>query len=908
MDAQTRHKRTNSVRWKAIISAIACSVILSAAILFIQDRLMLARITDYCKLKTNIRNDRYTIDMEQQLDQTIIKLQTMAEAISEQTLQGHTQAKELTQKMMLRFLSGDQSAKSVFIISEPYVFDNSDSLLVNTNPGFPIGWYTKYIRHENMGNPETSNDLQTSSTEIYDMYRVIKHDNTPKVVSLSENADISNVIVCLMPIYTNKRFCGVIGTDIDQKYYRTMLDNQIPASSTIYITDSTGNIFYSRNKDYLNRNIHEVLRFTEEKLGIMAKTAENLPVDAVCELVENNKEEVYIHSKRIPLACNDDNFTMICINSIDEIKDEQSGTFLKSVVFVLLILLLLSIFVVIISKNVVKPFDSVRKLIDRITNGEYALEKYIPDESRIPFEWLRIVHSIKMLAQSLKNTSDFATQLKDKKFEAEYEASIQNNPIGASLVTLRNDMVETSEKEQQRFNEERQNQWATEGHSIFSDILRNNISDIHKLCDAVIDKLVPYINVTQGGIFIRTTMPDDKDTECFELYAVFAFGHQRFHKRILAIDEGIIGACAMEKHIIIINDVPDNYTEIGSGLGQAKPKALMFVPLIYNDYLYGVMEFAAFVRFEQYQIQFVERISENIASTIANAKINEQTTMLLQQSRQQSKQMEEREDQLKNEIETLNSLVMATQTELNQIEQVNNAMNKTMLVAIFSTKGDTLEANRRFALRYTLDVNDIRRKNVYEILQLTLSKYDEFKKVWDNVKQGATETYSIEFKINKDTRKIKNTFIPIYDAENNVSRILCLAADITGQQNTEEELSKSRNAYKELSAELSNLRKTLQSKDMEIATINSELVETKRNNADNRQKMDKANQSAQFYKKELEKRITKSRKIENTLKEKVKAKDEEIARLQQLVNGQTPDPDSVPDGGNGNEPQTEPNN
>lgn len=889
MDAQKKHNKTNTVRWKMVMSVITCSAILSAAILFIQDRLMLARITDYCKLKTNIRNDKYTIGMEQQLTKTIIKLQTMAEAISEQTLQDPAQAKDLTMKMMLRFISGDQSAKSVFIISEPYIFDNSDSLLVNTNPGFPIGWYTKYISHENVGNPETSHDLQTSSSEIYDMYRVIKHDHTPKVVSLSENADISNVIVCMMPIYTNKKFCGVIGADIDQKYYRNMLDNQIPASSTIYIADSTGNIFYSRNKDYLNRNVHEVLRFTEEKLGIMAKTAENLPVDAVCELIESNREEVYIHCKRIPLACNDDNFTMICINRLKEIEAEQSSTLLKSVMIVTAILLVLLAVLVVLSKNVIKPFASVKKLIERITSGEYMLDKYLPDPSKIPQEWYSIVNSVRSLAKSLKNTSDFATQLKDKNLEAEYDASITDNPIGSTLVTLRNDMIETSEKEQQRFNEERQNQWATEGHSIFSDILRNNISDIHNLCNAVMDKLVPYINVTQGGIFIRTTMPDNKDVECFELYAVFAFGHQRFHKRIIALDEGIIGACAMEKHTIIINDVPDNYTEIGSGLGQAKPKALMFVPLIYNDYLYGVMEFAAFVKFEQYQIQFVERISENIASTIANAKINEQTTLLLQQSRQQSKLMEEREDQLKNEIESLNSLVIATQTELNQIEQVNNALNKTMLVAIFSPKGDTLEANRRFALRYTLDVNDIRRKNVYEILQLTLSKYDEFKKVWDNIKQGSTDTYTIEFKINKDVRKIKNTFIPIYDSENNVSRILCLAADITGQQNTEDELSKVRMSNKELSTELNTLKKTLQSKDMEIATINSELVETKRNNADNRQKMDKANQSAQFYKKELEKRITKSRKIENTLKEKVKLKDEEIARLQQIINGQSPD-------------------
>ncbi len=895
MDVNKKYNQTNTIRWKLMISAISCFVVIAAAIMLIQDKLMFNRITDYYKLKTNIRNDKYTVEMENQLTKTIVKLQTMAETISEQTTQEQSQTKEITQKMMLRFLANDMSAKSAFIISEPYIFDDSDSLLVNTNPGFPIGWYTKYIKHENLGTPETSNDLQTSSNDIYDMYRAIKHDNIPRVISRSANADISNVIVCMMPIYTKNKFCGVIGADIDQKYYRNMLDNLIPASSTIYIADSTGNIFYSRNKDYLNRNVREILRFTEEKLNIMSKTAENLPIDEVCELVENNKGNVYIHSKRIPLACNDDNFTMISIDQLDEIKEEQISTYIKALVAIALILIIFATFIIIISKKVIKPFDNTKRLIDHITNGEYTIDKYLPDASRTPLEWMHIVSSIQELAKSLKNTSEFANQIKDKKFEAEYDPSVKNNPIGNSLVTLRNDMLETSEKEQQRFNEERLNQWATEGHSIFSDILRNNISDIHNLCDAVIDKLVPYINVTQGGIFIRTTMPDDPNTECFELYAVFAFGHKRFHKRTLGIDEGMIGACAMEKHTIIINDVPDNYTEIGSGLGHAKPKALMFVPLIYNDYLYGVMEFAAFITFEQYQIQFVERISENIASTIANAKINEQTTLLLQQSRQQSKQMEEKEDQLKYEIETLNSLVQTTQTELNQIEQVNSALNKTMLVAIFSIKGDTIEANRRFALRYTLDVNDIRRKNVYEILQLTLSKYDEFKKVWDNVKQGTTETYTIEFKINKDVRKIKNTFIPIYDAENNVNRILCLATDITGQQNVEDEYAKTKAINKELTTELASLKKTLQSKDMEIATINSELVETKQSNADTRQKMDKANQSAQFYKKELEKRITKSRKIENTLKEKVKAKDEEIARLNTIINGGNPDDDNTDD-------------
>lgn len=889
--------KLNTIRWKAVIAASIGAFLLAATIVFIQDKLLLTRITDYSKLQTNIINDKYLNEFERKLNATLIKLQTEAETISEYTTQNKAYAKTITQEMAVTFLENDPSMKSVFIISEPYIFDNSDSLLVNTNPGFPIGWYAKYIRHENQGTPELSNDLQTSSNEIYDLYRIIKHDKTPKVVSRHTNADLSNVIVCLMPFYTKNKFSGIIGLDIDQKYYRNILDNQIPASKTIYIADSTGNIFYSRNKDYQNRNIHEVLRFTEEKYGIMSKTAENLPIDIECDLVESNMDKVYIHTKRIALACNNDNFTMISITPSDDIKSEQQKSVVEAIICVLVVLIIFIILMVVISKQLTKPINIVKRMIGKLCEGNFNVENDAKIHNKdMPIEWKKLIESIFTLSKSLKSTASFANNLCDNVLDAKYDDSVKSNTIGAALVTLSDNMRATNEKEKKRFDEERQTQWATEGHSIFSDILRNNGSDIHMLTNAVIDKLVPYINVTQGGIFIRTTMPDDPKTECFELYAVYAYGHQRFHKRTLLTDEGMIGACAMEKHTIIINDIPDNYTDISSGLGQAKPNAIMFVPLIYNDNLYGVMEFATFSKFEKYQIMFVERISENIASTIANTKINEQTALLLQQSRQQSKMMEEKEGQLKGEIESLNNLINITQSELNELEQVNNAMNKTMLVAIFSTKGDTLEANRRFALRYTLDVNDIRRKNVYEILQLTLAKYDEFKKVWDNVKQGSTETYTIEFKINKDTRKIKNVFVPIFNSDNNVERILCLATDVTGQQNTEDELMRVKSQIKELNTEYNNLKKTIAAKDMELATINNELVETKQNFADSRTKVEKANTSAQFYKKELEKRISKSRKIEATLKEKVKAKEEEINRLKQLIEGNITDiPNTDPD-------------
>ena len=874
---KTAYNKLNTIRWKVVITASAAAIVLCAAVLFVYHKVVDHRLTEYSRQTSNTAVQKYANYLESHLNGTVYDLNAQASSISSLIQQIGIQTREVTVNTLSTYLRQNQTIKSLFVISEPYILTTSDSLLVNTHPGFPIGWYGKITRHENTDTPELSNDLLATSTEVFDLYRDTKHDHLSKILALDVDGEISNTLVCIIPFFNKEKFAGVIGADIDLKYYRNNLDEMIPSDQYIIIADKNGKIFYSRKKEYQNRYITETLRFTEEQFNIMEKTADNLPADVETNLIEEGNQSVFIHNSRISIPYTSDFFALISITPSLSLKTDQWAAEGSAVLIAAMFLALFIIAIIIITGHITKPITVLRDIVKRIAQGNFEIDDEHSAQALHTNEFASIIRSLQSLTNSLKQTAEFASDIRDGNLDAEYKVSIKNNSIGTALVSMRDSMIETRDKEQKRIAEEKRTQWATEGHSIFSDILRNSISDIHKLSNEVIDNLVPYINVNQGGIFIRTKSPEDPKKEILELYGVFAFGHERFHKRTLQLDEGLIGACAMEKHTIVLNNVPDNYADISSGLGKAKPKAIMFVPLVYNDTLYGVMEFASFKEFEQYQISFVERISENVASTIANAKINEQTAELLQQSRMQSKQMEEKEANLRSEIETLTSLVETSQYELSQIEKTQYALNRTIMSAVFSLKGETLDANRKFCLRYTLDVNDIKRKNIYEILQLTLAKYDDFKRVWDSVKQGGTETYVTDFKINNSIRKIKNIFVPIYDTDNSVEKILCLAFDVTTQLNTEEELAKIQKQYTSISEESKNMKKQIKSFTDDIEQLNRELTDSKRQNVENRQKFDKASASEAFFKRELEKRITKFRKIEANLKNKVKALEAQLS-------------------------------
>jgi PAS domain-containing protein len=92
-----------------------------------------------------------------------------------------------------------------------------------------------------------------------------------------------------------------------------------------------------------------------------------------------------------------------------------------------------------------------------------------------------------------------------------------------------------------------------------------------------------------------------------------------------------------------------------------------------NEIVVGVIEIANLKPFEKYQIDFLERLAETIASAISSVKTNEKTQILLEQSQQQAEEMRAQEEEMRQNMEEL----QATQEQMHRKnEEVENLLKQ----------------------------------------------------------------------------------------------------------------------------------------------------------------------------------------------------------------------------------------
>ncbi len=368
------------------------------------------------------------------------------------------------------------------------------------------------------------------------------------------------------------------------------------------------------------------------------------------------------------LAVQNETLSELILANSDQVKAnaEASSASLKQFIIIVIILsVLLSIALsYFISWRVQKSVLQARDTLNLLSDGNLPEQTNVSSKDEIG----QMISSINILTSNLSNVKHFAEEVGKGKFDSDVSVFNNQGDLGVALDGMRKSLANVADEDNKR-------NWATSGIAEIGDILRANNKDLTILYNNVISFTVKYLKANQGGLFL---VNDDVESDKhLELVACYAYDKRKYLEKRIEIGEGLLGQCYLEKDIIYLTDVPNKYTSITSGLGDATPNCLILSPLMVNEEINGVLEIASFTPFEPYQIEFIKRLSESIASVITSVRINERTTRLLEQTQQQSEEMRAQEEEMRQNLEEL----QATQEEfyrkeqdyINEIEKLKNA-------------------------------------------------------------------------------------------------------------------------------------------------------------------------------------------------------------------------------------------
>jgi hypothetical protein len=218
--------------------------------------------------------------------------------------------------------------------------------------------------------------------------------------------------------------------------------------------------------------------------------------------------------------------------------------------------------------------------------------------------------------------------------------------------------------------------WVNRGVAEQTAILQSIHTD--DLFDRWLSSLIKYMSATQGGLFLAETNEDESTV--LRMVSSYAYNRKKFDERVIDSSEGLIGQAYMEGNLIYLKQIPQQYINITSGLGDAPPRVLVVVPIKSTQGVEGVLELAAFKEFLPHQIDLLEKLSESLGAYIFNNKTNEKTRKLLEQSQKMSDDLRHQDEELRKNLDQLKAIQEAMKKKEVYYQRRIEALEKELAV------------------------------------------------------------------------------------------------------------------------------------------------------------------------------------------------------------------------------------
>jgi HAMP domain-containing protein/signal transduction histidine kinase/CheY-like chemotaxis protein len=348
--------------------------------------------------------------------------------------------------------------------------------------------------------------------------------------------------------------------------------------------------------------------------------------------------------------------------------------------------------------------DTLATFADQVTTvaREVGVEGKLGGQASVPGAagtWKDLTDNVNQLAANLTTQVRAIAEVATAVTKGDLTRSIAVKAQGevASLKDNINEMIGNLRDTTQKNTEQ---DWLKTNLAKFSRMLQGQ-KDLMAVANLILSELARVVTAHHGVFYLAE--PAD-GSMILKLVNSYAYQERKKLANRFAPGEGLVGQCALEKQRLLLTEVPDDYIKVSSGLGEAPPRNIVVLPVLFEKEVKAVVELASLNPFTPTHLAFLDQLAESIGIVLNTIAATTRTEELLKQSQSLTEELQVQQEELKESNKRLEQQATSLKAseellkeQQEELKQTNEELEEKAL-QLMSQKAEVEAKNREIEL------------------------------------------------------------------------------------------------------------------------------------------------------------------------------------------------------------------
>jgi signal transduction histidine kinase/CheY-like chemotaxis protein/HAMP domain-containing protein len=323
--------------------------------------------------------------------------------------------------------------------------------------------------------------------------------------------------------------------------------------------------------------------------------------------------------------------------------------------------------------------ETLATFADQVTNvaREVGIDGKLGGQARVPGAagiWRDLTGNVNQLAANLTTQVRAIAEVATAVTKGDLTRSIAVEAQG-EVAELKDNINEMIRNLRDTTRKNMEQDWLKTNLAKFSRMLQGQ-RDLAAVSQLILSDLAPLVTAHHGVFYV---VEPGADEPMLKLLASYAYKDRKHVSSEFRLGEGLVGQCAVERRMLLINQVPTDYIQISSGLGEAPPHSIVVLPVLFEGEVKAVLELATFDQFDEIRLTFLEQLAESIGIVLNTIAANMRTEELLKQSQALTEGLQSQQEALTETNKRLEQQTRSLQKSEDLLRSQQDELQKTNL-------------------------------------------------------------------------------------------------------------------------------------------------------------------------------------------------------------------------------------